>query len=46
MTEVHTKNLLAVSLHGFGVLQVHLQRGDVWEQLSDLHPEGKMTIKI
>lgn len=43
--EGHGEDLLAVRLHGFGVLEVHLRRGDIWEQFSYLQPERKAGIK-
>lgn len=36
-----SKDLLAVCLHGFGILEVHLWRGDIWEQFSYLQPKCK-----
>lgn len=43
--EAQSKNLLVVCLHGFGILELHLGRGDIWEQFSYLHPECKRKIK-
>lgn len=39
-------DLLAVRLHGFGVLEVHLWRGDIWEQFSHLQPKRKNGRKM
>lgn len=38
-TRLHAnQDLLAIRLHGFGILEVHLWRGDIWEQFSYLQP--------
>lgn len=39
------EDLLAVCLHGFGILEVHLWRGDIWKQFSHLQPKCKTGIK-
>lgn len=46
-THLHaSQDLLAVRLHGFGILEVHLWRGDIWEQFSYLQPKCKNGSKV